>query len=181
MIDQPQKPHPAATYWVHEQLLAGDYPGEKLYRYSSNLPHVPFVEELLQLGVGCFIDLTEAHESTPGPYRVKPYQDLIAGKAEYRRVPIIDETAPDLQTTQAVLNTIDEATTAGRLVYLHCRGGVGRTGTIVGCHLVRKFGIPGEQALTELDRLWKQCAKSKRRRHVPEQPEQFDRVRHWQG
>jgi len=33
-----------------------------------------------------------------------------------------------------ILDTIDAALSAKRIVYVHCWGGVGRTGTVIGCH-----------------------------------------------
>ena len=38
----------------------------------------------------------------------------------------------------------------GRTVYLHCRGGIGRTGTVLGCYLVRQ-GQTAEEALASID------------------------------
>jgi hypothetical protein len=40
------------------------------------------------------------------------------------------------------------------VVYLHCRGGIGRTGTTLGCHLVR-HGMDGGEALARLDTIGK--------------------------
>ncbi|MBA3532830.1 MAG: dual specificity protein phosphatase family protein [Ardenticatenales bacterium] len=34
----------------------------------------------------------------------------------------------------------------GRVIYLHCLAGIGRTGTVLGCHFVR-HGLSGEEAL----------------------------------
>jgi hypothetical protein len=45
------------------------------------------------------------------------------------------------------------------MVYVHCRGGRGRTGTVVGCHFVRR-GSTGRDALLRLAELWKTVAKS---------------------
>ena len=49
----------------------------------------------------------------------------------------------------AVLDMLDTALQAGQAVYLHCWAGIGRTGTVVGCYLVR-HGLTGEQALARL-------------------------------
>ena len=51
-----------------------------------------------------------------------------------------------------ILDTIDTALAMGQSVYVHCAGGIGRTGTVVGCYLVR-HGMPGEAALEEIMRL----------------------------
>ena len=39
---------------------------------------------------------------------------------------------------------LDAALAAGEMVYVHCWGGVGRTGTVVGCHLVESGVAAGE-------------------------------------
>jgi protein-tyrosine phosphatase len=36
-----------------------------------------------------------------------------------------------------ILDAVEEAHAAGDTAYVHCWGGVGRTGTVVGCWLVR--------------------------------------------
>jgi len=44
---------------------------------------------------------------------------------------------------------VDAAIQRGGAVYIHCWGGVGRTGMVVGCHLAR-HGLSGEQALERI-------------------------------
>ena len=41
---------------------------------------------------------------------------------------------------------------ADRVIYLHCYGGKGRTGTVVGCFLVEQ-GFTGEEALEQIEAL----------------------------
>jgi protein-tyrosine phosphatase len=50
-----------------------------------------------------------------------------------------------------ILQTIDGYLAAGQPVYVHCYGGIGRTGTVVGCHLVQQ-GATGAAALAEIAR-----------------------------
>ena len=45
------------------------------------------------------------------------------------------------------IDAIDAALAAGETVYVHCYGGIGRTGTVIGCWLVRR-GLNGEEALS---------------------------------
>ena len=74
------------------------------------------------------------------------------------------------------MDTVDAALNAGHLVYVHCWRGHGRTGTAVGCYLVR-HGLTGEQALAEVKRLHATMAD-----HAipsPERPEQLALVRNW--
>ena len=66
-------------------------------------------------------------------------------------MPIPDTGNPKPAQVESILDTIDTAIAAGRRVYVHCWGGIGRTGTIVGCYLVR-HGLTGDQALAEIAR-----------------------------
>ena len=57
-------------------------------------------------------------------------------------------------------------------------GGIGRTGTVIGCHLVR-HGYDGEQALAQLAYWWESVEKSNRSPRSPETNEQVNMVRDW--
>ena len=56
---------------------------------------------------------------------------------------------PTQEEMAGILDTIDAALDAGHTVYVHCYGGIGRTGTVIGCYLVR-HGMSGEEALEEI-------------------------------
>ena len=77
----------------------------------------------------------------------------------------------------AILDAIDHALAEGRNVYVHCWGGVGRTGTVVGCWLVR-HGRTGDEALDQVADWWQSMEKADRRRS-PETREQRTYVREW--
>ncbi len=88
---------------------------------------------------------------------------------------------PDLHTPlpegmARILDTIDAALEAGRTVYVHCYGGIGRTGTVVGCYLVR-HGTDGEAALAEIARLRRETPDGWKR--SPETHAQREMVRNW--
>jgi protein-tyrosine phosphatase len=51
-----------------------------------------------------------------------------------------------------VLSAIREEIDAGRPVYVHCWGGIGRTGTVVGCWLVEQ-GMAGPAAIERIAEL----------------------------
>jgi protein-tyrosine phosphatase len=53
------------------------------------------------------------------------------------RHPIRDMDIPSPKRLREILDEIDAALAARRSVYLHCRAGIGRTGTVVGCYLIR--------------------------------------------
>ena len=48
-----------------------------------------------------------------------------------------------------ILDDLDQALADGHRVYLHCFGGIGRTGTVVGCYLVR-HGMTGNEVLEQI-------------------------------
>jgi protein-tyrosine phosphatase len=53
-------------------------------------------------------------------------------------LPIADETAPDMAVMEKGLHWLDEAIYLGKKVLVHCRHGIGRTGTFVTAYLLRR-------------------------------------------
>lgn len=154
------------SYWVVPgKLLAGEYP-RNIDDESS--PHK--VAQLTEAGVSAFIDLTEDGE-------LHPYTGWLDGQI-HQRFGVVDQSIPHSpEFTAQILDAIDHHIADGRTVYVHCWGGVGRTGTIVGCWLAR-HGYAGDAALERLGELWSKCAKS-RTRCSPERPSQVDYIVNW--
>ena len=93
--------------------------------------------------------------------------------------PIADGHVPRSREEMArILDAIDEALGDGRTAYLHCWGGVGRTGTVVGCWLVR-HGRTGDEALAQIAEWWQGVEKAYRQLRSPETPQQHAYVRDW--
>lgn len=53
-------------------------------------------------------------------------------------LPIPDETAPKMEQMEEGLAWLDEAIYLGKKVFVHCRHGIGRTGTFVTAYLLRR-------------------------------------------
>ena len=156
------------TYWVvPDQFLAGEYP----FSYNATDAHAKLAR-YLDAGIDSFIDLTESHE-------LEPYLPHLPAGVEYQRMSVRDLSVPSVCHMTGILDHIDTSLAAGRRVYVHCWGGVGRTGTTVGCWLQR-HGRTGEEALQEIARHWSTVAKSHRVPRSPETREQAEWVLSWQ-
>lgn len=173
------------SYCLPDSLVcAGEYPGA-LNEDSAREK----VAVLLGAGVRTFVDLTTAHD------RMISYEDILAEEAERlgvsaRRVamPILDMDVADAAHMNDILDLIDREVAAGRRIYVHCWGGVGRTGTVVGCHLVRR-GMDGPVALTIVRQRFATMSPAKVAQHAGLSPQteaqramvlqwaRFDRVR----
>jgi ADP-ribosyl-[dinitrogen reductase] hydrolase len=156
------------SYWVVPGLLlAGEHPGGGTREKTKDR-----LKKLLGAGIECFIDLTK-------PTELLRYDVHLPFYVEYVRKPIKDHGLPGSRALMIeILDHIGNAMRAGRPVYVHCRAGIGRTGTVIGCLLVER-GLTGDGALDELNRLWQQCKRSKSWSFIPETDEQAAYVREW--
>ena len=160
------------------RFAAGEYPGAADPREAAAK-----LRTLFEAGIDYFIDLTEPGERTPSGELV-PYAETAEEEARGLRLTIGLERRPiaDLglprspEQMAAILDAIDAAVGSGRTVYLHCRGGVGRTGTVVGCWLVR-HGYSGDEALAQVAAWWEGVEKDYP--HSPDTWEQHEYVRGW--
>ncbi len=91
------------------------------------------VESQLADATTLFVDLTEEGE-------LAPYAHLLPAGVRHVRVPIADFCVPDVEEMVRALDLIDVALAGGEIVYVHCRAGVGRTRTVIGCHR-RRHGL----------------------------------------
>jgi ADP-ribosyl-[dinitrogen reductase] hydrolase len=156
----------AESYWVIPgRLLAGKYPGGKNLKEMERR-----LGPLLDAGFDGFLDLTEAGE-------VPPYESYLPETVTYVRKAITDHGVPrDAAYMGEILAALDELLAGGRRVYVHCRAGIGRTGTVVACHLIEQ-GLAPEAALARLNELWQGSDRSDTWPEVPETDVQRDFIR----
>ncbi len=174
IYDKFPRPH-ANSYWVIPgRFLAGEYPGA--YRAETARQRL---QGYLNAGITYFVDLTHPNDG------LAPYETILAEvatsvsmNATYRRLPVYDMSVPSKGQMVDILDTIDGALAAGEGVYIHCWGGIGRTGTAVGCHLVR-HGLTGDAALAQIALWWQAVEKVVRSPRSPETDAQVRMIQEW--
>lgn len=153
------------SYEVHGNgiIYAGEYPGDKDGEHARQK-----IEQMHHFGIRHFIDLTEEGE-------LHPYSHLLPADTTYTRFPIADCGAPkSIESVQRLLMRIEELKKMNGYVYVHCWGGVGRTGTIVACYLSQNWEEPDlNLVLDALRRNFSEMPKSAYRK-TPETKEQID-------
>lgn len=158
-------------YWVIEgRFLATEYPG-----HTTEEKALRKLAVLTGAGVNSFVDLTEAGENTRGGLPMVPYDGLLPDGVTHRRFPIPDTSVIADDDYDEVLDHIRAELDSGRVVVLHCWGGRGRTGTVVGAWLIREEGLDYREALDRMEEL--RAGSRKAERPVPDEPEQYDVLR----
>lgn len=172
--DQRVRPH-ANSYWVIPgKMLAGEYPRELGVTGSRAK-----LGAIVGAGIRSFVDLTEPHELHGYSELLDEISSIAGVTCHYNRFPIVDGSIPgSVDTTTEILDTIDRSLSNAHPVYVHCWGGIGRTGTIVGCFLIR-HGLSGDEALECIASWWSTVEKVWRQPRSPETDIQFDYVRAW--
>jgi protein-tyrosine phosphatase len=107
------------VYWVTSQLATG--PAPMSYDHLESLKSEGIDAIMNLCAEYCDLHSIESHKGFEVYY-----------------LPIQDEEAPQLQALEDALSWLDEAIYLGKKVYVHCRHGIGRTGTIISAYLLRR-------------------------------------------
>lgn len=174
-------PFPRSYWVVPGKFLAGAYPG------SATLAEADIrLAALATAGVALCVNLMCPDERDIRGDEFRDYRETMQSAArtcsrECRcvRFPIVDGGVPHRKTMVQILNEIDSELAVRGVVYVHCWGGRGRTGTTVACWLVRHaVATPGE-AVEHLHGLIAHAADLFH--PTPENDEQRDFVRAWRA
>jgi ADP-ribosyl-[dinitrogen reductase] hydrolase len=119
------------AWWVEPgKVLAGEYPGDRKPAVAAAR-----INLLVDAGIRTFVDLTMPED------RLEPYAAIVAAAATNRRldlrhcnIGIPDFSVSDDATYDQLVDLIHQDADRGG-VFVHCWGGIGRTGTVVGCLL----------------------------------------------
>lgn len=169
---QPGWPHDAFlhAWWVQPgRLLAGEYPG-----HADAVRARHKVDLLVDAGIRTIVDLT-----TPAD-RLDPYEPVIGAVSAARQLDLHHESFPipdlgivDDDLYDTVTAMIERGLERGG-VYVHCWGGIGRTGTVVGCVLADE-GLGYNEIVERLAIL--RHGSRKQNRPAPEMPVQHELIK----
>ena len=167
------------SYWVTTgNLLAGAYPGS------------PYLEEarenmagLVQCGIRRIINLMEPKETDNFGKLFTSYEEIYRNLGAEKgmdvsmvRRPIRDFDVPTPELMASIVGEINRFIELGLPVYVHCWGGRGRTGTVIGCWLVNQ-GLTGQEALDRIR--WLRQDEPTWYKHSPETEKQVRMVLNW--
>ena len=92
------------------------------------------------------------------------------------RIPIVDQSVPSHRNMVRIQQLLDDSIGQHRPVYLHCWGGLGRTGTAVGVWLLRHRRATAENFIEVIRDLRKHAGWPD---DSPSDPSQIALVRGW--
>lgn len=155
--------------------MAGPYPGR-----PDETAAAESLRELTLSRVTQFIDLT--FPKGEGTNDLEPYEHLLdqlpnESLPGYSRLSIVDEDIPSAEFMNEILNEINSSLSRDEVVYVHCWGGVGRTGTEVACHHIAS-GMSADEALKTIR--GKRTSLLRGHRLSPETYAQEEFVRAWE-
>jgi len=150
------------SYMVMDRVYAGEYP-----RDLDETKSMEKMKQFERFGITHFVDLTEEGE-------LRPYSQMLSSRMQHIRFPIKDVCVPEsTESVKELIKRIKEILKANgkNKVYIHCWGGVGRTGVIVGCLLSEQHNYNYEETMRALTQVFSDCPKSAYR-ETPETNEQ---------
>jgi len=175
----PPVPFPRSYWVIPGLLLAGEYPG-------NNDPEVTQkkIGAMIDLGIRHIVNLMESDETNHDGGALAPYEPLLVNLGALKkcrisatRFQVVDYRCPSPDRMRAILDDIDDSIQKNRPVYVHCWGGIGRTGTVVGCFLLRHGLASTGSVIKTIARLREKDPNA--RRISPENQDQVDFVTAW--
>ena len=124
---------PTGFYWVKKDLLGG------LPRPGMMNDLEDDLDAMKALGISVLITLEETRTVSAKLFNERGIQSLFLA--------IDDMGVPSIQQAEELCGEVEQLNAAGEVVAVHCRAGLGRTGTMLACQLIWE----GATALEALD------------------------------
>ena len=134
------------SYRVDLNVWAGEYP---VWDWDDSIGRMQ-IQLFTDFGINFFIDLTESGE-------MPPYAQFLSPSIERYRLHIPNRGTPAAVEDVVRLFQVIECTLSDKPftnIYIHCLGGVGRTGTIVACYYIYFKQMVADEALAEMRRMF---------------------------
>ena len=168
------------AYWVLPgELLAGCYPGSEDPAQADRK-----LQGLIAHGIRHIVNLMEPGEINRAGQLFVPYEKRLMEIADaegcevtVERLAIKDMGIPSRLEMGRILDRIDANLNRKRPVYVHCLGGIGRTGTVVGCFLARHGYARDQQLIQHIQTLRKNTITH--HRMSPETGQQIELICSW--
>jgi hypothetical protein len=176
-----RKPFARSYVVVRDMLWGGCYPGDKNPAMERSK-----LDGLLDCGIGLVINLMEPGELSHGGEAFVAYERKLKEAASLRGLdievahyPIPDNCIPSNELMDQILAAIDDSIQRGIPVFVHCWGGKGRTGTVIGCYLARRGIAVGSAALAKIRELRENSRDPKAYSRSPSTSDQIKMVMSW--
>ena len=130
------------SYRVDENVWAGEYPVWE-WEQGAGMRQLRLFTDF---GINCFLDLTENGE-------MPPYASFLPNNISRYSLPIPNGCIPySVRWVVDLFRIIGDKfdNRQGTKLYIHCQGGVGRTGIIVACYYIYFKEMSADEALAEM-------------------------------
>ena len=158
---------------IPNQLYAGAIPASEDTTITEDR-----IKHLKELGIALIINLMESDERNYDGKLFSDYTNIAAQQGiAVSRISIRDLSVPTFTQMREILDLINQSIINDKKVYVHCWGGIGRTGTVVGCYLIENKFASRENVFNQIQELKSQSDLADR--YSPETEEQMDFVVGW--
>ena len=151
-------PTPNCNYLLDERIMFGWYPC-----YTSTGPLSNNVKDILKTGRNVFVNLTSIKERSE-LYNYIPDVLNVVEAPIFINYPIKDVGLPlDIDSYIKLIDLLHLLVVRGDKLYIHCRGGHGRSGIVAACLLIH-MGYSNQEALDLVSKA------HKTRSYIPDYP-----------
>lgn len=131
LIEHYEDPENGDIDWIVDGMLLG-FAGPD----DASLPN--FIRFAQENNVRAVVRLNE-HEYDPAGLEVADIKHL--------DLPMVDGSTPSLDQIRKFYAFAEEIITGGGALAVHCRAGLGRTGTMIGSYLIRRWGLGAKEVI----------------------------------